>query len=298
MTETFFIVGPTGVGKSEIAAEVAVRLGAEIVGADALQVYEGFDLLTAKPSQAIRQRAPHHLIGCVPAAEEYSVARYLGDATACLVGIEARGRPALVVGGSGLYVKALTHGISPLPPAQPALRAELEPLDLAALNARLAGLDPAAAETIDRRNKRRLVRAIEVCLTTGGRFSDHRAEWMRPSGARGVLLRRDKAEADRRIDARVDAMFSAGVADEVRAAGDPGITARKMIGYETMLQLLAGAIPEAEARERIRVETRRYAKRQLTWFKRETAFTPILISGGASDAADRVWDALRGSARR
>lgn len=292
MSKAFFIVGPTGVGKSEIAAEVAVRLGAEIVGADALQVYAGFDLLTAKPSPEIRRRAPHHLIGCVPAAEDYSVARYLADATACLAGIASRGRPALVVGGSGLYVKALTHGLSPLPEAQPDLRAELDALDLPALNARLAALDPPAAEAIDRKNKRRLVRAIEVCVATGGRFSDHRAEWLRPSAARGVLLLRDKAELDRRIGARVDAMFAGGVLDEVRAGVSPGATAAGMIGYQSVLQVLEGKLTEEEARERIAAETRQYAKRQLTWFKREAAFTPILLSGDGDGAADRILEVM------
>lgn len=290
MSQNFFIVGPTGVGKSEVAAEVAARLGAEIVGADALQIYEGFPLLSAKPSPEVLARAPHHLIGCVPVGEEYSVARYLAAATERLTEINARGKTALVVGGSGLYVKALTHGLSPLPEAQPALRAELEALDLPALNARLLALDPRAAETIDRKNQRRLVRAIEVCVVTGGRFSDHRAEWMRPVAARGVLLLREKAELDRRIGARVDAMFAGGVIEEVRAGGSPGRNAARMIGYQTALEVCEGKLTESEARARIAAETRQYAKRQLTWFKRETAFTPVVLSG---DAVDRVLDALR-----
>lgn len=292
MNQVYFIVGPTGVGKSEIAGEVAVKLGGEIVGADAFQIYEGLPLLSVKPSPETLARAPHHLIGCVPLDEDYNVARYLADATARIGEIAARGHPALVTGGSGLYVKALTHGLSPLPEAQPALRAELDALDLAALNARLASLDPPASQAIDRKNKRRLVRALEVCLITGGRFSDHRAEWMRPSFARGVLLRRDQAELDRRISSRVEAMFAAGVLDEIRASGPLGATARQMIGYDTLLQLLAGEITENEAKKMIFFETRQYAKRQMTWFKRETAFTAINLSGDESDAADRVLEGL------
>ncbi len=280
MTETFYIVGPTGVGKSEIAAEIAVRLGAEIVGADALQIYEGFPLLTAKPSPEILAQAPHHLIGCVPVTEEYSVARYLAAATACLAAIKSRGRPALVVGGAGLYVKALTHGLSSLPEAQPELRTELEQLDLATLTARLNALDPVAAGIIDRQNKRRLVRAIEVCLVTGRPFSEQRSPWKQPVASCGVMLTRAKDDLHQRIGERVEAMCREGVVEEVRSyeGGPLGSTASKMIGLDSIRQVLAGTLTLSACRERIKLETCQYAKRQVTWFKRENSLASINLT--------------------
>ncbi len=186
MPSPFFIVGPTAVGKTGMAVAVAERLGAEIVNADAFQVYEGLDLLTAKPSPDERPRVPHHLVGTVPLTEIYSVARFAEEAHSCLDDIARRGRPAIVVGGSGMYVKALTHGLSPLPPAQPALRAELENMEAAVLLRRLWSLDPVTAARIDAKNKRRLIRAVEVCVTTGQRFSDFREKWDSPDVSRRI----------------------------------------------------------------------------------------------------------------
>ena len=287
MGNPFCIVGPTGVGKSELAAEVAARAGAEIVGADAFQVYAGLPLLSAKPDPATLARAPHHLIGEVSPKEEYNVARYLAAATNRLGAIAARERQALVVGGSGMYVKALTHGLSPLPPADLILRAELEALDLDALNARLEKLDPPASAFIDRKNKRRVVRALEVCLTSGRRFSDAREQWAHAPSARGVFLFREKDDLHRRIEQRVNAIFRAGVVEEVRAATDLALssTARMMIGLEAIQLLLAGRLRETECRERIALETRQYAKRQLTWFKRERHFSPLNLTGLTADNA-------------
>jgi tRNA dimethylallyltransferase len=287
----FFIVGSTAVGKSEIAAEVAARCDGEIVGADAFQIYEGFPLLTAKPSPETLCRVSHHLIGTVSLTEDYSVARYGESARQCLESIAGRGRTAIVVGGSGLYVKALTHGLSPLPPAQPELRAELDGADLEALNARLRSLDPAAADFIDRKNKRRVVRALEVCLTIGGRFSDHRALWSStdetPSLPSGVVLTRDRRELCERIDRRVEAMFQQGALEEVR--GTPperiGPTASRIIGLADIRAYLDGAISRRECVERIQAATRQYAKRQTTWFKRETIFATLDLTQTHEDEA-------------
>src|ERR1700738_2103070 len=173
MKRVFFIVGPTAVGKSEIAAAVAQRLGAEIVSADAFQIYRGLDLLTAKPDQATLGKAPHHLIGAVPLSEEMNAENYRAMAEQII----ERGKPVIVVGGTGLYVKALTHGLAELPGANAKLREKLERTTSEELFRSLRALDPDGAEKIDRQNRRRLIRAVEVCLLTGKPFSSQRVEW-------------------------------------------------------------------------------------------------------------------------
>ena len=291
MPPPFYHVGPTAVGKTSLAVEIAERCGAEIVSADAFQVYDGMDLLTAKPTAAERRRAPHHLIGTRPLEAEYNVARFLEDAQHCLAGIAARARPALVVGGGGLYVKALTHGLSPLPPAQPALRAELEKMDDRVLLRRLWVLDPVTAARIDAKNKRRLIRAVEVCMTTGQRFSDFREKWdapTMPAGSAGVFLRRERPALQARIERRVQDMFARGVVDEALAVLPQGLsaTASRMIGWRELRAYLDGQLTLKECAEQIEAATRRYAKRQMTWFRGEDAFAPLELSAEAEAASE------------
>ena len=276
--KAFFLVGPTASGKSEIAADVARECGAEIVGADAFQLYRKLDLLTAKPGAATLAKVPHHLIGTVSPQETVNAEKFRATALAAINEINARGKPALVVGGSGLYLKALTHGIAPLPSADANLREQLERLTTEQLNARLRELDPATAAVIDTKNRRRLVRALEVCLLTHRPISEQRDEWNRPRELCGVFVFRDREELHRRIDQRVHEMFAAGVIDEVRAAGELGATAAQTLGYREIRSLLAGQISEPECVLLIQQATRRYAKRQLTWFRRETIFEPLNLS--------------------
>ncbi|MBA2271983.1 MAG: tRNA (adenosine(37)-N6)-dimethylallyltransferase MiaA [Chthoniobacterales bacterium] len=277
MKNAFFIVGPTAVGKSELAAEVARACGGEIVSADAFQVYCGLDLLTAKPEAAVLRAVPHHLIGCVPLDEEMNAERFRAAAVRAIGQIHSRGKPAFVVGGSGMYVKAITHGLSPLPPADPHLRQELEQQTAAELNARLAELDPVTAEAIDRNNKHRVLRAVEICLLTGRPASELRRLPVTDASA-GVLVLRDRAELYQRIDERVAMMFRSGVIDEVRTAGPTSSTAVKTLGLSQIQELIAGRISEAECIAQIQQATRRYAKRQLTWFQRQTNFEPLNLS--------------------
>ena len=272
MPAPFFIVGPTAVGKTALAVAAAERCGAEIVSADAFQVYAGLDALTAKPSADEQARVRHHLIGRVPQSEMYNVARFHQEATACMGEIAARGRPVIVVGGSGLYVKALTHGLSPLPPAQPELRAELERTELTALVERLKALDAVAAGVMDLCNKRRVVRALEVCLTTGRPFSEQHVHWRvtRPA-VRGVFLHRDKADLLERIDRRTAALLEGPALGEVQAALETPLseTAARIIGLRETGALLKGDLGRDVCRERLRTATWRYAKRQMTWFRGE-----------------------------
>jgi tRNA dimethylallyltransferase len=274
MNRAFFIVGPTAVGKSEIAARVAQRLGAEIVSADAFQIYRGLDLLTAKPDAATLARAPHHLIAAVPLSEEMSAEKYRALAQKII----ARGKPVIVVGGTGLYVKALTHGLAQLPGANARLREKLELATNQELLRSLRALDPRGAETIDCQNRRRLIRAVEVCLLSAKPFSSQRVEWTQSLPENGVLLSRDRAELYVRINERVKAMFATGVVDEVRAAKNIGPTAEKTLGLREIRALLAGEISQAECIAQIQQATRRYAKRQLTWFQRQTNFSPLNLS--------------------
>jgi tRNA dimethylallyltransferase len=282
MKRVFFIVGPTAVGKSEIAAEVAQCLNAEVLSADAFQIYSGLDQLTAKPDGATLAKAPHHLIGVVPLSEEMNAEKYRTAAEKII----ASGKPFIVAGGTGLYIKALTHGLATLPAANPKLREKLEGTTTEELFRSLRALDPTGAEQIDRHNRRRLIRAAEVCLLTGKPFSEQRTEWNETLPANGILLDRDRADLYDRINQRVEAMFAAGVIEEVRAVKKIGATAAQTLGLREIRALLAGEISRAECIARIQQGTRRYAKRQLTWFRRQTNFSLLNLS--AHDPAEAV----------
>jgi len=281
MTPVFYIVGPTAVGKSEIAAEVAQRLGVEVISADAFQIYRGLDLLTAKPDSATLAKAPHHLIGAVPLSESMDAEKFRAAAERII----NRGTPVIVVGGTGLYVKALTHGLAPLPPADPNLRATLERATNGELFRSFRALDPEGAGKIDRNNRRRLIRAVEVCLLSRKPFSAQRTEWNETPVDNGILLERDRSELYERINRRVEEMFAAGVVDEVRAATDLGPTAEKTLGLREIRALLSGEISGAECIAKIQQATRRYAKRQLTWFRRQTNFQSLNLSAHRSSEA-------------
>jgi tRNA dimethylallyltransferase len=296
MRRAFFIVGPTATGKSELAADVAGEIGAEIVSADAFQIYRGLDLLTAKPDASTLGKAPHHLIGTAPLHEEMNAEKYRYAATRAIDEINSRGKLAMVVGGSGLYIKALTHGLAPLPEADPTLREQLNAMSLDELRSRLAQLDPEAGRTIDTKNRRRVVRALEICLLTGkpasevvapkGRGDSGRpgsspfakATADKPIPATGVFVLRDREELYQRINQRVEAMFERGVIEEARTAGATGMTASQMIGLREIRELLDGKISLSQCIAEIQQATRRYAKRQLTWFRQQTNFLPLNLS--------------------
>jgi tRNA dimethylallyltransferase len=282
----YYLLGPTAVGKSDLAVALAEQCDGEIVGADAFQVYAGLDLLTAKPSAALRSRVPHHLVGEVPLTQPWDVARWLAAAQRRVAEIQARGRRAIIVGGTGLYIRAMTRGLATLPAASAELRAELVAQPLPQLQCRLVELDPAGARTIDLQNPRRVIRALEVCLLTNRPFSSFREQWSTAAAdGRGVILLRPRDELYRRIDERTEAMFAEGVVEEVRAAGEVGPTASQALGLREIRAHLAGELTRAECIAAIQQATRRYAKRQLTWFRRETAFQPVDLSALADPAA-------------
>lgn len=280
----FFLAGPTAVGKTDAALAVAEACGGEIVGADAFQVYRGLDILTAKPSAEALARVPHHLVGTVPLEEPFDVARWREAALAAIAAIRARGRLPIVAGGTGLYFRALTRGLADLPPASPELRAELNALPLEEALERLERLDPEGAARVDRRNPRRVVRALEICLATGRPFSSFRREWETAPPFHGVLLERSPGELAERIARRTEAMFAQGVVEEVRAVagtGTIGPTALQVLGWREITALLRGECTREEAVGAIAQATRRYAKRQRTWFRAEPMFAPVSLSGNA-----------------
>ncbi len=288
------LVGPTGVGKTALALALAERLDAEIIGADAFQIYAGLPLLTAQPAAADLARVPHHLIGEIPPAESFDAPRYAAAARAALAAIAARGKTALVVGGTGLYLRALFEGFAPTPPPDPTLRAALESLPLPALLDRLERADPAAPALVDRQNPRRVLRAIEIVESTGQPLAAFRATPRAPWPP-GVLLVRDREDLRRRIAANVDAMFAAGVIDEVRALlPHAGLTAAQAIGFREISAHLRGELTRDEARDAILTATRQYAKRQLTWFRRQTTLPSLDLTDSPhpSMAAESALRAL------
>ncbi len=286
----FFIVGPTSSGKSELAAEVALRCQSEIVSADAFQIYRGLPLLTAQPDEATLRKVPHHLVAAVPLSEEMSAEKFRELALSAIEEINGRGKLALVVGGSGLYLKALTHGLAPLPPVDAQLRADLNALSLDELNSRLLAVDPLGAETIDRQNKRRVVRALEIFAQTQEPASAQRREWQETAAnAPGLFIFREREELYGRIDRRVEEMFAEGVEEEVARVSTLSVTAAKTLGLAEIRRLLEGKMSVEECRQAIQQATRRYAKRQLTWFRRQTNLKSLNLSSQKDHASAVDW---------
>lgn len=279
------LMGPTASGKSALALALAERLGGEIVNADSMQVYADLRVLTARPSPAEEARARHHLYGQVDAAERYSVGRWREAALAAMAAIEARGALPIVVGGTGLYFKALTDGLVDIPAAPDALRAalaaELEKEGAPALHARLAQVDAAAAARLSPNDAPRILRALEVFETTGEPISSWRAQ-TKPALTQwiGVTLQPARARLYATIDARFEAMLAAGALDEVSALADrrldPMLPAMKAHGAPWLMAHLRGEMSLAKAVALSQRDTRRYAKRQFTWMAAQmTGWTAI-----------------------
>jgi tRNA dimethylallyltransferase len=268
------LVGPTASGKTELAVELAERFDGEIVSADSRQVYRHLDIGTAKPTQAERARVPHHGLDLVEPDTVFDAARFRTAAAEAIADIARRGRIPFVVGGTGLYLRVLLNGLCPAPPRAPALRASLAAERPEALHRRLAALDPVSAARLAPRDTVRVVRALEVVLTSGVPLSAWQARHRfaeRPYESLEIGLARPRAEREARITARAHAMVDAGFLDEVRALRTRGIPLSApgfaAVGYREMGACLDGQLDVAGALAATIVATRRLAKRQRTWFR-------------------------------
>ena len=276
------IAGPTAAGKSEIAALLAELFNGEIVSVDSMQVYRGLNIGTAKPSACDRARVPHHLIDIIDLNEGFDAAMYSRLARAAVEDIQSRGREPILCGGTGLYFKAFEQGLGDSPPSSPRLRAELEAAPLPELLRELAERDPKAHEKIDRKNPRRVIRAIEVIRLTGKPFSEQRANWsaqqsmdsgsphaFSPATSFGLL--RSSSDLHHRIESRVDEMFRNGLVAETAKLIEAGLAQNKIamqaLGYRQVIEHLDGKRSLDETVELVKIRTRQFAKRQMTWFR-------------------------------
>ncbi|AUI64211.1 tRNA (adenosine(37)-N6)-dimethylallyltransferase MiaA [Amycolatopsis sp. BJA-103] len=290
------VVGPTATGKTALAVELALTLGGEVVNADALQLYRGMDIGTAKATAEERRGVPHHLLDVLDVTETASVAAYQRDARERIEDLLAAGRVPVLTGGSGLYVQAVLDDLK-FPGTDPDVRARLtaeaDEIGVAAMHARLTGLDPIAATAILPTNTRRIVRALEVIEITGEPFS---ANLPKPGPARYdtvlIGIDREPAELDARVDRRVELMFEAGLVGEVRTLLGQGLrdglTASRALGYQQVIAALDGDEDFQAAAEATAQATRRFVRRQRSWFRRDKRIQ--WFDGGSERLAERVLE--------
>jgi len=304
VSKTILIAGPTASGKSALALELAVALGGTIINADSMQVYRDLRIITARPTPAEKSRAPHRLYGHVDAAENYSTGRWCAEAAAALAAAKQESRPAILVGGTGLYFNALTRGLAAVPPIPAEIRndvrARLANEGVASLHAELRVRDPAGAARLMPGDRARVTRALEVVLATGRPLSDwhedNKPASVNLARAAKVFLMPDREELFRRIDARFDAMIAAGALEEVRALAarklDPNLPAMKAHGVPWLIRHLNGEITLADAAEHAKLETRQYTKRQTTWFRNQLPEFEWVAPHGARAAIEAQLRAL------
>ena len=288
------IAGPTASGKSAVAMEVAKQLQAEIISVDSMQVYRGLDIGTAKPSAAEQAGIPHHLIDCAGLEETYDAARFVREATAAERQIE---RP-IFCGGTGLYFQAWQEGLGESPQADAAERAAIEAMRHEEQIAELKAADPVTFECIDQQNPRRVVRALEVIRLTGKPFSEQRAEWQNTVAANFFLIERERDDLRARIEARVDAMFAAGLVEEtcsLRAALEDNRVAQQALGYRQVIGHLRGEQDLPDTVALVKSRTWQFARRQMTWFRRLQGAVCLAVSAdeAPSETARRILSHCR-----
>ena len=298
-SEAVLIAGPTASGKSALALAVARKIGGVIINADSMQVYRDLRIITARPTPEDERQAPHRLYGHVDAAVNYSTGQWLRDVGAVLAELKVEGRVPIFVGGTGLYFKALTAGLASVPPIPPDLRAEvrgrLQSEGVAPLYADLLKHDPATAQRLMPNDRSRISRALEVVLATGRPLSDWHREGMPPlieaGKAAKVFLSVERKELVARIEARFAAMLKAGALEEVRALSqrqlDPSLPAMKAHGVPWLIRHLNGGFSLEDAAAGAVTDTRRYAKRQLTWFRNQMKDWPSVMPDAAIEELEK-----------
>lgn len=294
----YFILGPTGSGKSAVAVELARAIGAEIVSADAYQVYRELPILTASPTQAEREGVPHHMLEFLSVSEPWDAAEHYHRAMGCVRDIQARQKPVIITGGSGLYVKFLSHGMSEAPPGDETLRASFQNRTLEDLYAELQQIDPEGAAMTAQENRRYVERNLEIVKAGGKPLSYWKQNWQHEPLGKGWYISRDVSELDARIALRAKLMFEQGVKDEVAALGDIAQTcsetAARTLGLSIISDHLRGYLSEADAIQLLALRTRQYAKRQRTWLKREQWLHELSANADSTsfDLANTVLSAL------
>lgn len=306
LDEAIFLTGPTASGKSQLALDLADRLGAEIISVDSMAVYRDMDIGTDKPTADARQRVPHHLIDLVPPTEDYSVSQFVQDAHRQAESIRNRGRRVLLVGGTPLYLKSLLCGMFLGPPAdwefREAVEKDIEIYGMEALRERLLQVDPLSAHRILSGDKRRMIRALEVAKVTGIPLSHWQTQFERfsiPTRSRAFSIRWDRSALHRRVDARVDSMFDRGLLEEVRGLkdryGQLGRTASQAVGYKEPLAYLAGEMSRERMIEQVKAHTRQFVRRQEIWFRSMPGMEAISASDDSelSQAASAIASSLK-----
>lgn len=296
-TKPVFVLGPTGSGKSAVAVELAEILGnAEIISTDAYQVYKRMPIITAAPTEEEQKRVKHHLVGFLDPTENNDAAEHARRAGEISTHLLTGGMLPVHTGGSGLYVKFITHGISPAPPSDMALREQLNALSLEEAVRLFQEIDPEGAANTDLCNQRYVVRNLEIVILGGKPLSYWRNNWQEPAGP-GFCLVRDTAELDARIMRRAEQMIQEGAIEEVAAleGTELSATASKTLGLEQIRHYLQGRLTRAELVQEIALATRQYAKRQRTWLRREKWLTPIEVAAGDTprQIAEKIAGLLR-----
>ena len=290
-----FIAGPTGSGKSSIAVELADLLNAEIVSADAYQVYREIPVLTAAPSAEEQARVPHHMISIIPVQTPWDATEHYHRAMQNIRQIHARGKTAIITGGSGLYFKFLSHGLSEAPPGNPEIRASFSTCSTEELYARLLSLDPAGAGATSPSNRRYVERNLEIVLAGGKPLSFWRRNWQKKPLGPGWTITRNVPELDHRIALRAARMLREGAVEEVAALGPCSSTAERTLGLQLIRSMLHEKITREECQAALALATRQYAKRQRTWLKREQWLRELPADENSStrQLAERIMQELK-----
>ena len=306
MQKLYFILGCTACGKGAVGCELARRVGGQIISVDSMKVYQRMDIGTAKPSQRARAEIPHHCIDIVAPSESFSVGRYVQHATAAANTIRAAGAIPLAVGGTSLYIKAMTEGLFEGPPADENYRTRLRDRvaaeGIASLHAELTGVDPVAAERIHPNDEKRIIRALEVFFKTGKPISELQTQWDSPgnkSDTMLIALRRERDDLHHRINSRVRRMVEMGLRGEVESLLDAPNTlapqAALAVGYAEIIEHLQGRWSFEKAVEKIKINTRRLAKKQRTWFRRwrEVVWFDLDPDETSEQTAERIMSGIQ-----